>query len=85
MVWDTWFQLVVLLGEVMEPAEAAALLEEGSHWEWLLRMDSLPLLPVPSVFFLGVDENVTSHSPAPSGKPCLSYHKGLSLCQRKPR
>lgn len=32
MVSGTWSQLVVLLGEVMEPAEAGALLGEGSHW-----------------------------------------------------
>lgn len=32
LVWGTWSQLVVRFGEVMEPAEAAALLEERSHW-----------------------------------------------------
>lgn len=32
MVWGTWSQLVVLFGEVMEPAEGGALLGEGSHW-----------------------------------------------------
>lgn len=79
MVWGTWSQLVVLFGEVMEPAEGGALLGEGSHWGWLLMTDSLPLLPVPSLFFLGVKDNVTSHSPGPAGRPCLSCHNGLSL------